>query len=162
MNRLFLVALAAVAMPLTGCTRPGSIRPETYERILLPLMSDVERAEYYSRPTPPERKAYLDEMGLTAKLDAAPPHIRQAILDERVVKGMTPEQVMMSWGSPEQRQRLKPSDNPEVAQFQGRKERWFYDRLITIPLSDRFLRAVEFTNGVVLEVRDDRPGHENG
>jgi len=148
----------SVCLPLAvlaGCTTVPKADEKTYERIMLPLMTDVQRAEYYKRPTWEERKAYLYEAGLMGRLDAAPPAIRRAILDGRVVKGMSMEQVLMSWGRPVARMPVPPSDDPEVARAEGRKERWLYARVFTTHLNVRYRRAVEFTNGVALFIRDD-------
>jgi len=150
---LWVPVLAAAA----GCNSLSTINEETYERMMMPLMTDVQKAEYYQYPTWTERKAYLYKSDLIQRFELAPPAIRQAILEQRVIKGMTPEQVMMSWGLPDKRIALRPSEDPDLARQEGRKERWFYGLQITSNLGERYQRAVEFTNGVALYVRVDEP-----
>jgi len=150
---LWVPVLAAAA----GCNSLHRIKEETYERMMLPLMTDVQKAEYYQCPTWTERKTYLYRNDLIQRFELAPPPIRQAILQQRVIKGMSPEQVMMSWGIPDKRVALTPNDDPDVARQEGRKERWYYGLQLTRDLSGRYRRAIEFTNDVVLYVLDDRP-----
>lgn len=147
------LSLAAL-VGLSGCaTAPTE---KTYERMLVPLMSETEQAEYYRRQSWPERKAYLYEAKLIQHFLDAPPAIRQAVLEERVLKGMLREHVLMSWGRPAHVVVLRPSDDPQRAREEGRRERWFYDLFLTPNLDLRGLREVSFTNGVVIDVRDDR------
>ena len=151
---LWVPVLAAAA----GCNSLSTIGQATYERMMLPLMSDVQKAQYYQRPTWAERKACLYEITLIQKFESFPETIRRAILREHVVPGMSPEQVIMSWGVPSERLIITPEDDPEVLKQQGRKEQWLYSRVLTADLQVRYLRAVAFTNDVVLHVRDDRRG----
>lgn len=157
---LFLGVIAALAA--CGCAGFNTLNEKTCERMFLPLMSDVEQAEYYRRPTWPERKAFLHESGFFARFETAPEYVRQAILRQEVVKGMTPEQVIMSWGAPADRTVIQVSDDPEVASIAGHKERWLYMPVLTPDFSIRYLRAVEFTNGVVLYIRDERADRRGG
>ena len=90
--------------------------------------------------------------------ESAPPTIQQAIRAERVVKGMTAEQVLMSWGRPVHRF----AGPPEAPDRQGQREQWLYSRVLTPDFQVRYRRAVSFVNGVVLDVRDDRRGGSRG
>jgi hypothetical protein len=148
--------LASVAV-LAGCAGPGRISQKTYERMLFPLMSAPEQAEYLKRPTWTERQAYLGEIGVLDQFEQAPPEIQRAILDQRVVPGMAPNQVLMSWGQPVRKNLPPTSSDPEVARREGAREQWLYHPVLsTADMGMRFLRAVEFVNGVVLRVRDER------
>jgi len=149
MKRWVCVSVLAAA---AGCNGLSTLNQATYERMMMPLMTDVQKAEYYKRPTWPERKAYLYEISVMRTFEAAPPTIQGAIRAKRVVKGMTADQVLMSWGRPAHRFVIPP----EAPDREGRREQWLYSRVLTPDFQVRYRRAVSFVNGVVLHVRDDR------
>ncbi len=153
--KAWMWCVAATAV-LAGCQLPGTLDQKTCERMFLPLMSDAQKAEYYNigkRPTWAERKAYLYEIGMMPKFEEAPDEVRSAILHQRVILGMTPEQVTMSWGPPDRIEEAPVSADPEVARREGRKKIWLYGRAFSpADLAYLYRRGVEFVNDVVLNV----------
>ena len=149
---------AAALAVLAGCSASWTVSETTCERMFRPLMSDVQRAEYYKRQTWAERKAYLYEIQMMQKYEAAPPEIQSAIRNQSVIRGMNPEQVTMSWGPPHRIEGGPVSTNPAVVGREGRKELWLYF-LVLSPweFTSRYRRAVEFTNDVVVNVREGPP-----
>ena len=156
------VCVAVLAAAAAGCNALGPRGEDDYKRILFPLMSDAQKADYYKLPTWPERKAYLYEIKVMQKFESAPPSIKRAILRHRVVEGMTADQVLMSWGPPSVRVRIPgsagsfptppPTTRPAAEEV---REQWLYKPVLTPDFRVRYDRAVLFVNGVVLKVREE-------
>lgn len=69
--------------------------------------------------------------------------IKQAILNAKVIKGMTKEQVVASWGKPS---KINEPFTNQFGNYYG--ESWEYNRLMAIPV------YINFENDVVDSVND--------
>ena len=101
--RCLALALLAVSAGLApGCMGYKQTRRDVY----LNLMTPLERSKYnYLEATQRPvslRLAYLQGIGVYQKWAEQPSIIQEAILRQEVLEGMTPLQVQMAWGSPEE------------------------------------------------------------
>jgi outer membrane protein assembly factor BamE (lipoprotein component of BamABCDE complex) len=77
------------------------------------------------------------------------PEIKQAILEGRVIKGMTKEDVRASWGEPT---RIKDfTTDPNAWWYDKNSEGWWYQ---ASPLSLEPTRFIEFKKGIVVDVTE--------
>ena len=109
-------------LTVTGCAANGPlIKP-----------SQDSRQEYVSK------KPWLDE------------EIKQAILEGKVIKGMTKEQVIASWGRPTKTDDF--STDPNAWWYDPGGEGWWYK---PFPISLEPTRFVKFKNGIVSYTTED-------
>ena len=110
---LALALLAGSTLLTTGCSWFGP--RQTRREVYLNLMTPVQRARYlYMEATERPvslRLAYLQEIGVYQQWADQPKDIQEAILRYAVIEGMTPLQVQMAWGLPdEQRDVTEPAE----------------------------------------------------
>jgi hypothetical protein len=158
-------AVSAAARALFGKTAPVSVflvaavlaagcgerqtRLDVYFKLMIPL----EQAKYHLLEAEGKpvslRLAYLQEIGVYQKWAEQPKNIQQAILRSQVLEGMTPLQVQMAWGLPDDR---RDGTLPED-QVAGRSVViWDYD-LASEKFGDHYERSVCFRDDRVLWVR---------
>ena len=141
---VFLVA----AMLVGGCGERQS-RLDVYFKLMTPL----EEAEYRLLEAEDKpvslRLAYLQEIGVYQKWAEQPKNIQEAILRRQVLEGMTPLQVQMAWGLPDDRRDGTMPDD----QAAGRSVViWDYD-FTSGTSGDQYERSVCFRDERVLWVR---------
>ena len=141
---VFLVAAVLVA----GCGERQT-RLDVYFKLMTPLEQAKYRLlEAEGKPVS-LRLAYLQEIGVYQKWVEQPKNIQQAILRCQALEGMTPLQVQMAWGLPDDR---RDGTMPED-QAAGRSVViWDYD-LASGKFGDQYERSVCFRDGRVLWVR---------
>jgi len=141
------VLLLAV-MFAAGCGERQT-RLDVYFKLMIPLEQAKYRLlEAEGKPVS-LRLAYLQEIGVYQKWAEQPKNIQQAILRCQVLEGMTPLQVRMAWGLPDDR---RDGTMPED-QVAGRSVViWDYD-LASGKSGDYYERSVCFRDDRVLWVR---------
>lgn len=102
MTRLRALLLALLT---AGCAAAFSyLRLPQDERRLFEVystfMTSAQQAEYLSRPTPVDRAAYADALGIPQRFLALHEGERDAVLGQRLMGGMSAEALLMSWGYP--------------------------------------------------------------
>ena len=143
------VPVLLLAAVLAGGCGYRQTRLEVYYKLMTPL----EQASYRLLETEGKpvslRLAYLQEIGVYQKWAEQPKNIQQAILRCQILEGMTPLQVQMAWGLPDDR---RDSTMPED-QAAGRSVViWDYD-LASGKSGDQYERSVCFRDDRVLWVR---------
>jgi hypothetical protein len=113
---IVLVVVAAALGLGTGCSSRGA--RQTKRDVYMNLMTPLERAKFLhleatDKPTSLQL-AYLQEIGVYQKWADVPINKQQAILRREVIEGMTPLQVQMAWGVPEEkRDETLPAERAE-------------------------------------------------
>jgi hypothetical protein len=143
-----LAVLAAAA--LAGCAGGRQTRRDVY----LNLMTPDQRTHYLKMEAEEQpaslRLAYLQGIGVYQEWVKQPKEVQDAVLEQRVGEGMTPLQVRMAWGPPDEVE--------DVTQPAGRAEGhtrvvWKYlhwSNRVTVAYG----RSVCFLDDEVLWVRD--------
>lgn len=101
----------AAAFVLVGCGNPfggwAAGQKQTRRDVYMSLMTPLQQAHFqYLEATdrPASLKlAYLQEIGVYQEWVEQPKDIQSAILRQEVLEGMTPLQVRMAWGLPDER-----------------------------------------------------------
>jgi hypothetical protein len=154
---LLTTAILAALPVLAGCS--GSLfGPRQARRdIYMNLMTPVQQAHFrYMEATerPASMKlAYLQEIGVYQQWAEQPKDIQSAILRDEVVEGMTPLQVQMAWGLPDEKR-----DVTEPAERAGghAKTVWEYRIRAQKGAGGSYERSVCFLDDRVLWVRHTR------
>ncbi len=106
-RRIGLVVLVLAAGLCAGCTRGWRWGGrQTRRDVYVNLMTPVQQTKYaYMEATQRPvslRLAYLQGIGVYQKWAEQPKTVQEAILRREVLEGMTPLQVRMAWGIPEE------------------------------------------------------------
>lgn len=111
-----------------------------YRQFLTPLQID----RYLAKENFEQRDAFIKSLKIEERIAHYPPAVQHAIWNMEIIAGMDKPAVLMTWGSPEQR------DIDEAKADQGVEyERWGYDRA-----SAKFI--VVIVNGYVTEVIEQK------
>jgi hypothetical protein len=111
-----------------------------YRQFLTPLQID----RYLAKEDFEKRDTYIKSLKIEERIAHYPPAVQQAIWNMDIIAGMDKPAVLMTWGSPENR------EIDEAKADQGVEyERWGYDRA-----SARFI--VVIVNGYVTEVIEQK------
>jgi hypothetical protein len=153
MRGLVLAAAAVSAVLAAGCWGQKQTRRDVYINLMTPL----ERSQYaYMEATQKPVSlllAYLQEIGVYQKWAEQPNTIQEAILRQVVVEGMTPLQVQMAWGSPEERrEETSPAERVEG----HTRIVWEYGIRTQKVGGSSYERSVCFVDDLVLWVRESR------
>lgn len=112
LTRLAWGAILLIGLAAAGCGVASYLRLPQEERRLFEVysvfMTPAQQAEYLGRPTPADRAAYAESLGLRQRLQALPEGEREAVLGQRLEAGMSAEALLMSWGYPWYRFPLSP------------------------------------------------------
>lgn len=149
--KLVLLILAVAAAGLAGgCFGQKQTRTQVY----LHLMTPVQQTQFWLLETGGKPVsillAYLQEIGVYQKWADQPKNIQDLILQKRVVEGMTPLQVQMAWGLPEER---RDETSPAERLAGDRKVIWEYGIRTQKVGGSSYERSVCFFNDLVLWVR---------
>jgi hypothetical protein len=121
------------------------------------LMTPLQQAEYqYLEATEKPitiRLAYLQEIGVYQEWAEQPKDIQAAILRKEVLEGMTPLQVQMAWGVPEER---RDETEPAERAAAHTKTVWDYGIGAQKVGGNTYGRSVCFFDDRVLWVRRTR------
>jgi hypothetical protein len=153
---LAIALLAGSVLFAAGCSSWFGPR-QTRRDIYLNLMTPIQQAHYlYMEATERPvslRLAYLQEIGVYQRWVEQPKDKQDAILARRVVEGMTPLQVQMAWGMPEERR-----DETEPAERAAGhiKTLWEYGARTQSVGGSSYDRSVCFLDDRVLWVRRTR------
>jgi len=154
---LLATAILAVLPVLTGCSGLLFGQRQTRTDVYMNLMTPVQQAHFrYLEATdrPASLKlAYLQEIGVYQEWDKQPKDIQAAILRCQVVEGMTPLQVQMAWGLPDDKR-----DVTEPAERAGghTKALWEYRSRALKSGGGSYERSVCLFDDRVLWVRQSR------
>lgn len=107
-RRISLIVLALAVGLCAGCSRGWRWGgKQTRRNVYINLMTPLQRAKYAhmeaTRKPVSLRLAYLQGIGVYQQWAEQPNNIQEAILRREVLENMTPLQVQMAWGSPEER-----------------------------------------------------------
>jgi len=157
-RRVSLVVLALAAGLCAGCTRGwrwgGS---QTRRDVYVNLMTPVQRSKYLyleaTRRPVSLRLAYLQEIGVYQTWAEQPKTVQDAILRREVLEGMTPLQVQMAWGIPEER---RDETLPAERAAGHAKIIWEYGLRTQTVGGSSYERSVCFFDEQVLWVRSPR------
>jgi hypothetical protein len=103
---------------MAGCGRPlfqGPGGAQTQRDVYLNLMTPDQRSHFlhleYTGADYSLRMAYVQEIGVYQKWIEQPKEVQAAILNRQVVENMSPLQVRLAWGPPEEeRDETDPAD----------------------------------------------------
>jgi hypothetical protein len=125
-------------------------RRDAYFNLMTPLQqADYQLLEVRGKPTS-LKLAYLQEIGVYQKWAELPKEMQDAILHRKVLEGMTPDEVQMSWGPGENKTDVsEPADRAES----HTKVVWNYV-FRTKGTGGAYERSVCFYDDQVLWVRD--------
>ena len=153
-NLKFLLALLTLALA-AGCAGFGhkQSRRDVYMNLMTPLQqSKFLFLEATDKPVSIQM-AYLQEIGVYQKWVEVPKNMQEAILRREVMEGMTPLQVQMAWGRPEeQRDETLPAERAEG----HTKTVWEYGLRAQKVGGSGYERSVCFFDNRVLWVRRSR------
>ncbi|MFQ5898682.1 MAG: hypothetical protein ACE5JN_10625 [Candidatus Methylomirabilia bacterium] len=113
--RLVLGAALGFVVTASGCGSALSYLrlPHDEQRlfeIYSGFMTSSQQAEYLRLTTPTDRAAYAESLGVRRRFLALPEGERETVLAQRLVRGMSAEALVMSWGYPWHRFRLGEDD----------------------------------------------------
>jgi hypothetical protein len=119
-TRLILLAAVLLTTAAGGCIR-GIIAPggtQSRRDVYMHLMTPIQQSKYLfmeaSNKDVSLKLAYLQEIGVYQQWAEQPTDIQASILHREVDEGMTPIQVQMAWGVPEERRdETLPADRAE-------------------------------------------------
>ena len=154
-----LALAAALAVAIAGCGGGGWRLGgrQTRRDVYLHLMTPLQRAEFLHMEATGKpislRLAYLQEIGVYQTWDEQPKDIQEAILRREVREGMTPVQVRMAWGPPEERRDVT---QPAERAAGHTREVWDYGLAAGGAGGTAYERSVCFYDGRVLWVRRGR------
>ena len=107
------------------------------------FMTDSQQERFLRLEDSRERARLVEELHIADRLLKFQPYVRDAIMAQRIVPGMSSEAVLLSWGRPKEIDRRDVNGVPA--------ECWFYTR------GDREGKAVDkkvyFLKGLVTEVK---------
>jgi hypothetical protein len=152
--RAALLLLAAGLTVLAGCSGPIFGQKQARRDVYMNLMTPVQQAHFrYMEATdrPASLKlAYLQEIGVYQQWAEQPKDMQAAILRCDVVEGMTPLQVQMAWGLPDEKR-----DVTEPAERAGGHAKTIWEYRIRVQKSGggSYERSVCFLDDRVLWVR---------
>jgi len=155
---VILVVVALAVGRCAGCSRGwrwgGN---QTRRDVYVNLMTGVQRAKYLymeaTRRPVSLRLAYLQEIGVYQKWAEQPKTVQDAILRREVLEGMTPLQVQMAWGIPEERR----NETLPAERAQGHSRAvWEYGIRTQKIGGSHYERSVCFFDDRVLWVRSSR------
>lgn len=153
--KLVLVTFAAVS--LAGCSMPVWGQKQTRRDVYMNLMTPLQQARFrYLEATDQPislKLAYLQEIGVYQQWAEQPKEIQSAILRCDVVEGMTPLQVQMAWGLPDERRDV--TDPAERAAGHA-KTVWDYRMRALMGGGGSYERSACFFDDRVLWVRLNR------
>ena len=148
LGRGSIPVLLLAAVLAAGCGYRQT-RLDVYFKLMTPLEQAKYRLLEAENKPVSLRLAYLQEIGVYQKWAEQPKNIQQAILRCQVLEGMTPLQVQMAWGLPDDR---RDGTLPED-QAAGRiVVIWDYD-LASGKSGDHYERSACFRDDRVLWVR---------
>lgn len=104
------------------------------------FMTEGQQDQFLTLPSDDDRKAFVADLHVEERLSRYPEHVQKAIWSQEVVPGMDRAAVLLSWGTPQQRQ----WDDAEAARG-NEVERWNYQRDV------RWVQVL-IANGVVTAV----------
>ena len=161
LNLKLVLAPALTALVLAGCTNPFSgplwgqkqARRDVYMNLMTPLeQAHFRYLEATDRPAS-LKLAYLQEIGVYQQWAEQPIDCQAAILRCEVSEGMTPLQVQMAWGLPDER--LDVADPAERAAGHT-KTVWEYRTRAQKGVGGSYERSVCYFDDRVLWVRFNR------
>ena len=144
------ICILQSAILLAGCSGAQQTRRDVYLNLMTPLQQ--ARYRYLEATEKPVslRLAYLQEIGIYQKWADQSAKVQQAILRCQVLEGMTPLQVQMAWGSPDQER----DDTPPADRAEGHtRTLWDYGMRDQKGGQAGYERTVCFFDGTVLWVR---------
>jgi hypothetical protein len=101
---VLMLVVSAISLA-AGCSSLRST--QTQRDVYMNLMTPIQRAQFLhleAADAPVSlRLAYLQEIGVYQQWAEQPKDIQRAILRRRVAEGMTPLQVQLAWGPPQDR-----------------------------------------------------------
>jgi hypothetical protein len=156
---LMLIALVALAAGSTGCGSWNFKWPngtQTRRDVYLNLMTPMEQAHFRQLEADDApwslQMAYVQEIGVYQKWSEQPKEVQTAILHRQVVEGMSPLQVQLAWGPPDnERDETEPAD-----QAAGHTRiLWDYGPHPLKEGGDRYERSLCFIDARVLWVRSN-------
>ena len=156
-KRILLTLAILAALPVLGGCGPLFGQKQTRTDVYMHLMPPLQQAHFrYLEATerPASLKlAYLQEIGVYQQWAEQPKDIQSAILRYEVVEGMTPLQVQMAWGLPDEKR-----DVTEPAERAGghAKTVWEYRIRALKGAGGSYERSVCFFDDRVLWVRHTR------
>lgn len=107
------------------------------------FMTEGQQDQFLALPGDEERKAFVEALHVEERLSRYPEHVRTAIWNQEVVPGMDRAAVLLSWGTPQQRE----WDDAESARG-NEVERWNYRReanWVQVLIANGVVTAVERT-----------------
>jgi len=149
------LCLSLSAGCISGVTAPGGT--QTRRDVYMNLMTPLQQSKYLylestNRPIS-IRLAYLQEIGVYQQWSEQPKDTQWSILHREVLEGMTPLQVQMAWGEPEERRdETMPADRAE----EHTKIIWEYGVRTQKIGGSGYERSVCFYDDLVLWVRQFR------
>jgi len=144
------ICILQSAILLAGCSGAQQTRRDVYLNLMTPLQQ--ARYRYLEATEKPVslRLAYLQEIGVYQKWADQSEKAQQAILRREVLEGMTPLQVQMAWGPPDQQR----NDTPPADRAEGHARTfWDYGMRDQKAGQADYECSVCFFDGVVLWVR---------
>ena len=103
--------LVPLLLAAAGCSGPTQTRRDVYLHLMTPIQQSHFRYLEATEAPISLRLAYLQEIGVYQQWAEQPKDIQETILCGQVVEGMTPLQVQMAWGTPQERRDLtEPAD----------------------------------------------------
>jgi hypothetical protein len=128
-------------------------RTDVYKHVMTPLqLAKYEQLESAGKPVS-ILLAYLQEIGVYQQWAEQPIDMQEAILRRQVLEGMTPLQVQMAWGLPEE----KRDDTSPAERAEGHtKKIWDYGYQTQKVGGSTYDRSVCFYDDRVLWVRQPR------
>jgi len=149
-----MLAVSVVGLA-AGCSSLRST--QTRRDVYMNLMTPIQRAHYLhleATDVPVSlRLAYLQEIGVYQQWAEQPKDIQQAILRRRVAEGMTPIQVQLAWGPPQDR---RDETEPAEKSAGHTKIVWDYGLGARKFGGTAYERSVCFLDGRALWVRGAR------
>jgi hypothetical protein len=144
------ICILQSAILLAGCSGAQQTRRDVYLNLMTPLQQARYRYLEATQKPVSLRLAYLQEIGIYQKWADQSEKVQQAILRCQVLEGMTPLQVQMAWGSPDQER----NDTPPADRAEGHtRTLWDYGMRDQNAGEAGYERTVCFFDGVVLWVR---------
>jgi hypothetical protein len=147
--------LGAVLLLAPGCGNlvtwgSGQTRRDVYMNVMTPVQqAHYQYLEATDRPIS-LRLAYLQEIGVYQQWAEQPKEIQAVILRRQVGEGMTPLQVQMSWGLPDER---RDETEPAERAAGHAKTVWLYARRAMRAGGESYERSICFLDDRVLWVR---------
>lgn len=142
---LGFLLLAVIACATTGrAERIAKLSPQSSQLFAKykQFMTERQIEQFFEAQTDLEQKQLIESLKIDEMLSQFPKPVQDAIWAQSVMLGMNHAAVLLSWGSPRQRE----FDEDQLSKG-NEIERWYYQR------NDRSA-YVTFTNGVVSDYDD--------